>query len=183
MSSLFGFSAPTFYSWKKENRPIILLIQKYFETAELIEFLNTKKIDRLELIRDYSLQELEELIGRKQPIKKGILYLLLENFDRASLVYFLYIFKKEISIKDSSSLYIFIDKNLLMPDSFIAKVSKFLKNLEPTFLSNKNLSFKMNIVQFNKNIKQYLDSSDIDYIFNNKDEYYNIILEIADKKL
>ena len=44
MSKLFGFSIPTYYNWKKENRPIIRLINKYFKNEELIEFLESDEI-------------------------------------------------------------------------------------------------------------------------------------------
>lgn len=50
MSTLFGFSAPTFYSWKKEQRPIINLLDKYFTKEDLVEFLETGKIEKLENI-------------------------------------------------------------------------------------------------------------------------------------
>lgn len=50
MSTLFGFSAPTFYSWKKEQRPIISLLDKYFTKEDLVEFLEMGKIDKMENI-------------------------------------------------------------------------------------------------------------------------------------
>ena len=46
-SNLFGFNASTYHRWKKENRPIINLI-KYFKEEELIEFLETGKISKME---------------------------------------------------------------------------------------------------------------------------------------
>ncbi|AXH12005.1 hypothetical protein [Halarcobacter bivalviorum] len=50
MSKLFGFSIPTYYNWKKENRPIIKLINKYLENEELIEFLEKDSIFSQELL-------------------------------------------------------------------------------------------------------------------------------------
>ena len=47
IEKLFGFTEATFYNWKKEKRPILDLI-KYFEEEELVEFLQTGKIKRLE---------------------------------------------------------------------------------------------------------------------------------------
>ena len=47
IEKLFGFTEATYYNWKKENRPIINLV-KYFNDEELIKFLKTGKIDRLE---------------------------------------------------------------------------------------------------------------------------------------
>ena len=48
MSKLFDYSSPTYFRWKKENRPIIKLIEKYFSKEDLEEFLTIGKIQRLE---------------------------------------------------------------------------------------------------------------------------------------
>jgi hypothetical protein len=48
MSKFFGFSGATFYSWKKEKRPIILFIEKYFSKEDVEEFLETGKVQSLE---------------------------------------------------------------------------------------------------------------------------------------
>ena len=54
MSTLFGFSAPTFYSWKKEGRPIIKLLEKYFTREELEEFLENGKIKKFEQVNRFN---------------------------------------------------------------------------------------------------------------------------------
>lgn len=41
-------SENTYYDWKKQNRPIILFLEKYFEEKDLKEFLETGKISKLE---------------------------------------------------------------------------------------------------------------------------------------
>ncbi len=51
MSKLFGFSAPTYFRWKKENRPIIKLIEKFSE-EELVEYLSSGEITRLDDIKN-----------------------------------------------------------------------------------------------------------------------------------
>lgn len=56
IEKLFGFSAPTWYRWKKEQRLIVDLMDKYFEEKNLEEFINTGKINKFE-----RLQELEEI--------------------------------------------------------------------------------------------------------------------------
>jgi len=49
MTKLFEFSAPTYYKWKKQDkRKIINLIEYAFNDEELIEFLNTGRIARIE---------------------------------------------------------------------------------------------------------------------------------------
>lgn len=47
-TKLFGFSAPTFYNWQRDGRPIIKLIEQYLEKEDLIEFLDTARIQKLE---------------------------------------------------------------------------------------------------------------------------------------
>lgn len=48
ISLLFQTTRQTVYNWKREQRPIITLITKYFTKGELEEFLNTGHIARLE---------------------------------------------------------------------------------------------------------------------------------------
>ncbi|MDT8339132.1 MAG: hypothetical protein RQ763_08025 [Sulfurimonas sp.] len=48
MSTFFGFSPATYYSWRRERRPVILFFEKYFQKEELEEFLETGKIKRLD---------------------------------------------------------------------------------------------------------------------------------------
>ncbi|MDQ1339046.1 MAG: hypothetical protein QG567_195 [Campylobacterota bacterium] len=57
MSKLFGFAAPTYYTWKRQERPIIHLIAKYFSREDLEEFLTTggiKRLDDLKFQEEYS---------------------------------------------------------------------------------------------------------------------------------
>lgn len=55
MSKCFGFSPQTYFNWKKEEnkRPIITLISKYLSKKEILEFLETGKITKLELLNGY----------------------------------------------------------------------------------------------------------------------------------
>lgn len=50
----------SYYNWDKQNRPIILLLEKYFSKNELEEFIQTGKIEKLELIKDKSANEVKE---------------------------------------------------------------------------------------------------------------------------
>lgn len=45
---LMCYSRNTYYVWKREKRPIIELIDKYFEDFEITEFLETGKIEKFE---------------------------------------------------------------------------------------------------------------------------------------
>jgi hypothetical protein len=183
MSSLFGFSAPTFYSWKKEKRPIILLVEKYFEKKELIEFLNTKKIHKLELIKEYSLDELQELLNKNQIIDKISVNNHLNNFDRVSLIYFLYLFKKEDTVKDSTTLYNFITNNLKKPDSIIiSKVFEYISGYKPTWLKDDNVSLRLHINNFNEDCNDYIKDDELDYIFKHREYYFDFISRKVEKK-
>lgn len=42
MSKLFGFSIPTYYNWKKEQRPIVDLIEQSFSTQQIESFLELR---------------------------------------------------------------------------------------------------------------------------------------------
>lgn len=48
MAKLFDSSEGAYYKWKRENRPIITLLEKYFTKEELEEFLMSGKISRME---------------------------------------------------------------------------------------------------------------------------------------
>lgn len=56
---LLDVSRNTYYVHKREHRPIIDLLEKYFTAEELREFLETKKINRLEISREID-DELED---------------------------------------------------------------------------------------------------------------------------
>ena len=59
---LFKFTRNTFYVWKRENRPIIKLIEKYFSNDNIKEFLETEKIKKFENDK----KSLKELILEKK---------------------------------------------------------------------------------------------------------------------
>jgi hypothetical protein len=65
LESLFVFTRQAWSNWKKENRPIVNLIEKYFTDAEIKEFLENNKIEKLDLIKDKSTEDLKELIQLK----------------------------------------------------------------------------------------------------------------------
>ncbi|MFW2578778.1 hypothetical protein [Aliarcobacter butzleri] len=52
---LMCYSRNTYYVWKREKRPIIELIDKYFQDNEITEFLETGRISRLEDNKDQEL--------------------------------------------------------------------------------------------------------------------------------
>lgn len=50
MANLFSASEGAYYKWKRENRPIIQLVDKYLSKENIEEFLDTGKIQKLENI-------------------------------------------------------------------------------------------------------------------------------------
>ncbi len=49
ITKLLGWkSENTYYDWKKQNRPILKLLEKYFTDEEINEFLTSGKIEKLE---------------------------------------------------------------------------------------------------------------------------------------
>ncbi|RBQ26884.1 MULTISPECIES: hypothetical protein [Arcobacteraceae] len=92
MTKLFEFSAPTYYKWKKQDkRKIIDLIEYAFTDEELIEFLNTGKIGRVDDMgsQDYLLdlslkfyKLLRHITNYK--VAKKLLVLLEESFEKNS---------------------------------------------------------------------------------------------------
>lgn len=62
IENLFLFTRQTWSKWKNEKRPIVNLIEKYFTNDELQEFLETNQIEKFELLKDLSKNELLDLI-------------------------------------------------------------------------------------------------------------------------
>ena len=52
ITELMCFSRNTFFVWKRENRPVMNLLKKYFSKEELQEFLETGKIQKQERLNE-----------------------------------------------------------------------------------------------------------------------------------
>lgn len=64
VSDLLGISEKNFYRWKEE-RKIFKLLEKYFTDEDIKDFLENNKIEKLDLIKDISFDELKKLINLK----------------------------------------------------------------------------------------------------------------------
>ena len=62
---LLKISDVSYYRWRKE-RKIFGLLEKYFTTKDLEEYLKTGSIDKQEIVKDLSMKDLEELKGHKE---------------------------------------------------------------------------------------------------------------------
>ena len=57
LSLILGNTQKTVSNWKKEKRPIMELLYKYFTKEELEEFLETGKIEKFENIKEYNIKK------------------------------------------------------------------------------------------------------------------------------
>lgn len=59
--SIMKISRSAYFKFKREKRPVMLLLEKYFDKEELIEFLETSKIQRLESFNNHN-----EIVKKEQ---------------------------------------------------------------------------------------------------------------------
>jgi len=59
-TKLFNFSRPTFFKWKREKVPAIVLISKYFSKEDLNEFLEKGYVSKYEDFSNYALDPVFE---------------------------------------------------------------------------------------------------------------------------
>jgi hypothetical protein len=59
IEKFFGFTEATYYNWRRENRLVIDFIEKYISDEDLIEFINSGHLKRLEINREID-SELED---------------------------------------------------------------------------------------------------------------------------
>ena len=93
IAKLVGNTERTIFAWKKEQRPIINLLEKYFSKQELEEFLSTGKITKLEknelankLFSNIDYEFVENFLLEGYPKLKPFYYLFLDsNNDYLSL--------------------------------------------------------------------------------------------------
>lgn len=56
---ILGVSKNSYFNYRKQDRPIMELLEKYFSKSELEEFLTTREIKKQELVKNLSLEELK----------------------------------------------------------------------------------------------------------------------------
>ena len=73
MAKLFDFNATTYYAWKKQNRPIINLIDKYFTKEDLQEFIEKGSITSLDSFhQNKNIQDIDILNNVSSLVKKQL---------------------------------------------------------------------------------------------------------------
>ena len=166
---LLDISDVSYYRWK-QDRLIISFLEKYFTEAEITEYIQTKKIKKLELIKDYSSLELDDkLNGSKETTNISNINTKLNNFDLGSLI----------------ALYLFLKNKKLLPlvtkDDFINMINENLKFIETDWKEDM-FSTKYNQLDLIKYIKLFLDTNEILFISNHLEEIINNLEQIIELK-
>lgn len=68
LAKFFGFAESTIFKWEKEERPIIEFLNKYFTKEDLVEFIETNKVSKLEILNSISLSDFEDFKDFKDKI-------------------------------------------------------------------------------------------------------------------
>ena len=121
MSKLFGYSTQTYFNWKKEmdKRPILLLIEKYFSKEELETFLKTKKIEKLELIKDYTFEELGDKLNNQY----------IEDYMIKNLTFKFLMFNREASLLILRNVLKEIEQPILEKNDLLKLIQNHQSNL------------------------------------------------------
>ncbi|MDD5406978.1 MAG: hypothetical protein PHE73_08590 [Sulfurovaceae bacterium] len=69
-SKILDCSVSGFYKWKKQNRLIIKLLEKYFTQKDLEEFIDTGSITKLEALEGLSIEDVKFILDNKEIIMK-----------------------------------------------------------------------------------------------------------------
>lgn len=166
---LMCYSRNTYYVWKREKRPIIELIDKYFQDNEITEFLETGRISRLEDNKDQELLNNEaskiynHFISVLYLKDKSLLKLFLVVINNANetsanlnLNFIDLVFESKGSKKDKINLLKEFNKtvqnnNILFFYSIKFMIQNKFENILYAFGDNKiakDLSFIVNYIQF-----------------------------------
>ncbi|BAK72832.1 hypothetical protein [Arcobacter sp. L] len=185
MAALFSTAEGTYYKWKKEERPIIKLLDKYFSKEELEEFLSTEKINKLENLNSYSfsssvgfiiklklLLNKNDFDGTSRFVSFIAYYIKLKIGQGEDSFYFknsnLKIYEKNEELRLFQNLFIKFVMNNLNSNIIFGELDdlKYYINFIDNFNESDLIFLNMNI---NDNFKTLLDSKNINYL--NADGY------------
>jgi len=65
LAAILQNTTRTVQNWKKEKRPVISLLEKYFTREELQEYLKTGQIEKQEIVKKFSGEELKKKLFTK----------------------------------------------------------------------------------------------------------------------
>lgn len=163
---LFNISVNTYYLWKKQERPIVKLLEKYFLKEELSEFIETGKIIKFENLNSYTVSScISFLIKLEQlDIKEfyGFTY-----FSR----YIIYYIKKGFEPDKDGNEY-WIGENELK--SFQNDFIKFLLEL---FDNSKNNDLLLDDLRYLTSFINDFTESDLIFLNMNVNDNFNLLLD------
>jgi len=90
----FGFSTPTFYSWQREERPVIMFILKYFSQKEIEEFVDTGAVAKLDMLKS-------TIYYQHQNFAKFYFSICFNDYFQDNLIKFFDLLKKHRYAKDA----------------------------------------------------------------------------------
>lgn len=165
---LLDISDVSYYRWKKD-RLIISFLEKYFTQDDIREYIETKKMKKLELIKDHEYSDLKdcidiELINVVQINGK------FNNFDIGSLIA-LYIL-----LKNTKNPLISLNKK-----DFITLISNEMKWVKIDW--EEDLFYtKFNQINLLNNLELFLNDSEISFICKNTKEILTQLEQIIELK-
>lgn len=69
-SKILDCSVSGFYKWKKQNRLIIKLLEKYFTQKDLEEFIDTGSVTKLEALEGLSIEDVQFVLDNKEIVEQ-----------------------------------------------------------------------------------------------------------------
>lgn len=69
-SKILDCSVSGFYKWKKQNRLIIKLLEKYFTQKDLEEFIDTGSVTKLEALEGLSIEDVKFILDNKEIVEQ-----------------------------------------------------------------------------------------------------------------
>lgn len=69
-SKILDCSVSGFYKWKKQNRLIIKLLEKYFTQKDLEEFIDTGSVTKLEALEGLSIEDVKFILENKEIVEQ-----------------------------------------------------------------------------------------------------------------
>jgi len=159
IAEIIGNNEKTIYRWKKEERPVISLLEKYFKKEDLVEFLETKKIGRFENTNFLLTEVIEK--NRIKYLESFTYYNSYDSLDNSHTTFINFYFEFLTYLKEDDSFY---KKQFqyLLNYFFISKSSrKFDKEL----LDNYDEKYKEAsdfYHKYHKTALEDMDSNDID---------------------
>ena len=162
---ILDVSKNSYFNYKKQKRPIIQLLEKYFSENELEEFLEFKKIEKFELIKNISSEEIKNLLKAKNnDFNQNIFYtklFFLESVHKEFLSTYLFFCHKN----DFDFSYKIFQEN---PPSNLKQIFQSIKNVFKLKAGGGYIINSIDIQKFDIFLSEILTTEELNYINMNK---------------